>query len=1478
MADNVIDSLKIEIQSSSGRTERSIERLAKTLYNLQNSVKGLNNIDINGFKDAMVSLRDSVSGFQDSENFRKNIAQIQRLSKINPGNMATVAAGLMDMGDAVRGLQGLVIPTLDDLNPLIANLRKFGGISFGNAKDYLPQISQSLVHFVEELNRVGSVQFDFSGVTTLVQNIAHLGGAKASEAVKNLPSLSKDLVDFINSLNGIKGVDFDLSGLAGLVSSISKLGGKSVANAIPNITNLADSLKQMMTTLSTAPKVSQNIIQMAQALAQLASAGGQAGTAGRGLVASFSSLPAATKKAKSGFAGLAGALGKFYATYWLLIRGMGQFKKAIDISSDLTEVQNVVDVTFGAMSDKMNEFSKSALQNYGMSELMAKQIGSRFQSMGVAMGFVQDKMSDMSVELTKLAGDMASFYNVSQEKVATALQSIFTGETEPMRRYGLDLSFATVETWALAQGIDADMQKMTQAEKTMLRYQYVLANSGAVLGDFSRTSSSFHNQIVLLSGAFQQLGSIVGGVLINAFKPFIQALNSVMGAVIQFAQTVSDALGAIFGWEFQTGGGVAQDLELGAGAAENIEDATGGAAKNAKEMSKYAAAWQEVNNMTTNDNSGGSGGSGGTGGISGTGAGSAGEWVQAPSLWEKYKSEIDSLYELGKYIGDALTSAMNNINWESVYESARNFGSGLADFLNGLISPELFGATGRTIAGALNTALHALDSFGETFNWKNFGDSIATGINSFFKKFDFKLLAKTLNTWANGILDTAISAVGGVRWDTIGRKIGEFIAEIDFAGILGKIGKLIWEAINAGISFWSGMFSAAPIETTILSVVAAMKISTITIQGIEAAGRAIDGIRLGLINLANAAVANPIFAVGTALGVLAIGLYNMEKNWKKEMADQYIEFMEKLSPSTEKLQQHNDELQKFSERTSQIEADAVIECGAIDTLKDKYFELAEKTSLTKDEQNLLIYYAEELIKKVPELAGAIDTTTGKYEGQKDELIKLIDAQKDYQMALAYGEILSEYNKELAQATINLKENNAERQNLVSKYSDLISTQNTAIEQGWGEYKLVEETGMTYKELAKEISFTEQAIKDNREANLNYRDTLNEVSEKIGLVEEELVKSKQAYEDTQEAIDNLSFEEMATDATNAVDEMHEVLSQDGVQILGQDAAAIYNEIQEGLNPDETGYYTLASEQLAQYKEGFTDGSAQAVSAMTDDLTKQIDEILTPQGKKAMFCSGLAMMEELTSGADSKKNDLKIAFEGYAAYSEEGFRKKLKELAKTSTPEVMRDWVFNGIMSPFTTPMGINSPSTVFAGYGKNTVEGFNKGLEENQGSTKGIIGTWVSNISDWFCDFIGIHSPSKVFSEFASYTVLGFNEGLENNIDSSYSMIKGWADGIANSFGYESLNLDLSVPKLDFSPKSYDIGKLQGTIQMELDTRMAEMEYENRQLRRSVDECVSLLESIYKKPALADDDIFNSARRGQQKFQRRTFRTGWAGVD
>ena len=386
MADNTIDSLKLQISANTGVAVRSLDRLAESLIKLKGSLNGIN-----------------LGGFQN------------------------LSSGIRQMSDAMERFSGTVKTA--DFTRIATGLNKLSGVNVQGVSD----ASRAINTLTANISEIGKISFDSQGIANIANSIAQLGRNTVTAAADNIPKLTLGLKQLSAGLDGfqIKNVDFD--SLAQLTSAITKLGGKSASTAASgNIEKLAVALKGMMTTLSTAPRVSSNIIQMTQSLAQLASAGGKAGTATRSLSSSFNVFSSSSGKAAKSAGGLAAAFGKFYATWWLAIRAVNQFKKAIDISSALTEVQNVVDVSFGSMSDKMNEFANSALQLYGMSELTAKQIGSRFQAMGVSMGFAQKDMSDMSIRLTQLTGDLASFYNVSQNQIATALQSIFTGETEPL--------------------------------------------------------------------------------------------------------------------------------------------------------------------------------------------------------------------------------------------------------------------------------------------------------------------------------------------------------------------------------------------------------------------------------------------------------------------------------------------------------------------------------------------------------------------------------------------------------------------------------------------------------------------------------------------------------------------------------------------------------------------------------------------------------------------------------------------------------------------------------------------------------------------------------------------------------------------------------------------------------------------------------------------------------------------------------------
>jgi hypothetical protein len=274
----------------------------------------------------------------------------------------------------------------------------------------------------------------------------------------------------------------------------------------------------------------------------------------------------------------------------------------------------------------------------------------------------------------------------------------------------LDLTQATIAEWAHRNGMAANMKTMSQAEKTMLRYQYVLANTGAAQGDFARTSNTWANQVRILKQNFEQLAIIIGSTMIQALKPLVSAMNSAMSVIISFAQTVANALGQIFGWKYEiNSGGVANDFETAAGASDDIGSGLGKAEKAAKKLRSYVLGIDELNIIEPDQGSDGSGGSGGAGGGSGASGNGMelGKFVRTDSMFEKFKSEIDTLYKLGDFIGTSLTKTLNKIDWNKVYKGAKNFGKGLASFLNGLISPELFSAVGKTIAGSLNTAIYA---------------------------------------------------------------------------------------------------------------------------------------------------------------------------------------------------------------------------------------------------------------------------------------------------------------------------------------------------------------------------------------------------------------------------------------------------------------------------------------------------------------------------------------------------------------------------------------------------------------------------------------------------------------------------------------------------------------------------------------------------------------------------------------------------
>ena len=780
-----IDSLQIEIQTSATNAGKQINTLTRSLEKLQ-TVVSIDTQKLYGVSNGLKSISSASAGLK-SRNITTLSTAIGKISAADSGKIKSIGDSLQTLSQKISSMPSVDTSGIINISSAIS---KLGGTYATQGTDNLLKMKDQLAQFVQGMNSVGTLNFDTTGLVETIKAINKLGGKTGTQATANLPTLSAQIQNFVRQMNGIGTLSFDNKNLTELVASIGKLGSVASGRAVNNIPLLADNLKYLFDTLSKAPNVSQNIVDMTNALAKLAKTGASSGRAASSLGKNLFSFSSSAGGAKKSAFSLAKAFGKFYASYWLIIRGMSKLKDAIDISSSLTEVENVVRTTFGDYEKLIQDFSKTSIQDYGMSELTAKQVASRFQAMGTAMGFSQGKMAGMSVELTKLTADMASFYDVSQEDVARNLQAIFSGETEPLRKYGIDLTQATLKEWAMKKGLDADISSMTQAQKAMLRYQYVMERTAAAQGDFARTADTWHNQVVMLKQSFQALAGVVGTSLINAFKPLIRMLNTVMAKVISFAQTVTNALGSIFGWKYEvSGGGVADDFSSAAGSADDLADSTGQAAKNTKKMKDNVLAIDELNINSPDDGSGSGSGSG-----AGGAGGDLGGLVQTDTIFKDFESNIKNLYQLGEYIRDALIGAMQSIDWDSIYEKARGFGKGLADFLNGLFAgtngTTLFGEVGRTIASALNTVIYTALSFGQTFDFKQFGYNIADGINNFFATFDFAGLDETLNAWADGLLDMVVTAVSNVKWDQVQDKILEFLENLDFKTVAIIIGAI----------------------------------------------------------------------------------------------------------------------------------------------------------------------------------------------------------------------------------------------------------------------------------------------------------------------------------------------------------------------------------------------------------------------------------------------------------------------------------------------------------------------------------------------------------------------------------------------------------------------------------------------------------------------------------------------------------------
>lgn len=462
----------------------------------------------------------------------------------------------------------------------------------------------------------------------------------------------------------------------------------------------------------------------------------------------------AAKQATTIFSGL----GKKIAA-GLSIAAVTKFTKdCIEVGSDVTEVQNVVDTAFKDLSWQADQWASNAMTNFGLSELSAKKYMGVFGQMSNAMGITGKAALDMAENVTGLTGDVASFCNLGTDEAYTKLKSIWTGETETLKDLGVVMTQTNLDQYALNNGFGKTTAKMTEQEKVMLRYRYVTSALSNATGDFVKTQDSWANQTRILSLRFEQLKASLGKGFIALFTPILRGFNSLLAGLQKLADGFASFVQMLTGADISSSiGSISADIagigDDAGGAADNVSGIGDAAKKTAKDIEKSLAGFDQINKLTEPTDDSRSSGSG-TDSTSGIGSvdlvpdvsGSTANVSSAISdMADKVKKALEPLKAISF---DNLVSSLDNLK-RAVQPLTEKLFSGLEWAYYNVLVPlaswyieDLIPTYINTLADAFELLNTVLDVFNPVFEsaWDNF----------------FKPIAE----WTGGIVVDVINSIG----------------------------------------------------------------------------------------------------------------------------------------------------------------------------------------------------------------------------------------------------------------------------------------------------------------------------------------------------------------------------------------------------------------------------------------------------------------------------------------------------------------------------------------------------------------------------------------------------------------------------------------------------------------------------------------------------------------------------------------------
>lgn len=617
----------------------------------------------------------------------------------------------------------------------------------------------------------------------------------------------------------------------------------------------------------------------------------------------------AAKQATSIFSGM----GKKIAA-GLSIAAFTKFTKdCLEVGSNVTEVQNVVDTAFKDLSGQADQWASNAMTNFGLSELSAKKYMGVFGQMNDAMGITGKTALDMAENVTGLTGDVASFYNLGTNEAYTKLKSIWTGETETLKDLGVVMTQTNLDQYALNNGFGKTTAKMTEQEKVMLRYQYVTSALSNATGDFVKTQDSWANQTRILSLRFEQLKASLGKGFIALFTPILRGLNTVLAGLQKVADGFATFTQMLTGADISSSASSITGLgDIASDTADNVSGIGDAASSTAKQIEKSLAGFDQIEKLSEpTDSSSSSGGGTSSGGL-GIDTGVTSETTNVSSAISDMASKVKKALEPLKSISfDNLITSLDNLK-ESAQPLTEKLFSGLEWAWTNIFVPlatwtieDALPAFLDVLSAGLDVLNSALDALKPLWDWAwdDFLEPVAEWTGGMIVDIlkDLAAALEGISTWISnnqGPFDAIVVTIlaFAAAWKAV--ELAEFITNA--GGVIGiiksltttlyacTIAKVADKAETLAICALYAKDFIVGIGQTIAKLASsaaawvadtAAKVANTAATAAHTAATWLATAATTAFGVAMSILTSPITLVIAALAALGLGIYELVKHW-----------------------------------------------------------------------------------------------------------------------------------------------------------------------------------------------------------------------------------------------------------------------------------------------------------------------------------------------------------------------------------------------------------------------------------------------------------------------------------------------------------------------------------------------------------------------------------------------------------------------